>query len=199
MANEEEKDSSSGQRKRLTDEEMAVATNLYELGKAGIAELAEDFGVTRQTLSKRFKDNNVIRGSRSHELTTATEVVQKAVVERFAEKRAEWTEETRMTGYNLFKQSRMITQKIVADQLRAKKPIGEVDDDLKAMQRFNKIIIDNVNATLAILQADNHVDEADLPILTIEDLTDQDILDHHISTGALDEGATLEDINMEIL
>lgn len=183
--------------KRMTESEFATARELYELGKATIAELAKEFGVSRQTLSKRFSDLGVVKGSRAHELTTASTAAQKAVLERFAEKRAEMIEETRMTGYQAYKQARMIAQKIAFDQLKKNQPLGDVDADLRAAGRLNKIIIDNVNAALALLNADEHIDEADLPVLTIEDLTAEDILNHHKSTGALDEDATIEDINLE--
>ena len=184
--------------KRLTDEEFAAAKELYELGKSKIFELAAEFGVSRQALSRRFKDHGVIGGSRAHELNQATAVAQKAIVERFAERRAELIEETRMSGITALKQARLIAQKIIVDQMRATLPLGQVDDDLKAIGRLNKILVDNITTSLAILQADEHIDEADLPILTIEDLTDNDILEHHKSTGALDADATFADLNLEI-
>lgn len=195
---EESRETASGSKKRLTDAEFATAVELYELGKSGIAELAEDFGVSRQTLSKRFKEAGVVKASRANEIAAAVGAVQKAQAERFADRRAELIEETRMAGLNALKQARLIGQKIVVDQMKAPAPMSGVDDDLRALGRFNKILIDNLEATLRILKADEHIDEEDLPILTIEDLTDQDILDHHKSTGALDESATLEDINLEI-
>lgn len=195
---DEDKNSASGPKKRLTDSEFAAAKELYELGKAGIAELAADFGVSRQTLSKRFSSAGVVKGSRAHEIAGAAGAAQKATVERFAERRSELIEETRITGLAALKQARLIGQKIVVDQMKARKPLGEVDDDLKALGRFNKVLIDNIDASLRILKSDEHIDEEDLPILTIEDLTDQNILDHHKSTGALDQDATIEDINTKI-
>lgn len=194
----EEKEVSGSGSKRMTDSEFATARELYELGKATIAELSKEFGVSRQALSKRFGDLGIVKGSRAHELVSASTTAQKAVLERFAEKRAEMIEETRMAGYQAYKQTRMIAQKIAIEQLKKMQPLGDIDADLRAAGRLNKIIIDNINATLALLNADEHIDEADLPVLTIEDLTAQDILDHHKSTGALDEDATIEDINLEI-
>jgi DNA-binding XRE family transcriptional regulator len=198
MSEDEDKNHTSGPKRRLSDSEFVYAKEQYELGKLSLADIAKELSVSRQTLSKRFIEAGVQKGSRSHELTTAAAIAQKATVERFAERRAEMIEETRLTGLNALKQTRMIGQKIVVDQMKAGKPLGEVDDDLKALTRFNRVLVDNISTALRILQADEHIDEADLPILTIEDLTDEDILNHHKSTGALDEDATIEDINLEI-
>lgn len=193
---EEDDDTTSGSKRRFTDADFETARELYELGKAGIAELALDFGVSRQTLSKRLKDAGAIKGSRAHEVGAAAGAAAKATVERFADRRAEWIEETRLQGLAALKQARLIGQKIVVDTVKAGNSLATVDDDLKALGRFNKILIDNIGKSLEVLRADEHIDEDDLPILTIEDLTDEDILNHHKSTGALDEDATIEDLNL---
>lgn len=205
MTNEDDKTDDSGARKRFSDADFAAARELYELGKAGIAELAEDFGVSRQTLSKRLKDAGSVRGSRAHELTQAAGAAAKAVAERFTEGRAQWIEETRIEGLKSLKQVRMIGQKILVEEVRRSSGTGGptslagVDDDLRALGRMNKILIENLGAALNILKADEHVDDDDLPTLTVADLTDTDILNHHIATGVLPEDATVEDLNSEDL
>lgn len=202
---DEDKADGSGQGKRLTNEEFLAAKDLYELGKMGIADIAKDLGVSRQALSRRFTLSGIIKNSRVNELNAqanaAAIAAAKATTERYAEKRTEWIEETRLEGVKGLKQVRMIGQKIIGDAVKASTAAGTrinlslVDDDLRALSRFNKVLIDNFNTALSILKSDEHVDDEDLPILTIEDLTDEDILKHHIATGALDEDATIEDIN----
>lgn len=211
---EEAKDKAPARTARLTDADFAIAANDYELGHSGLSELADRYDISRQALSKRFKDAipPIVRGSRSHEVVaTVTATVAAAAaapaplpVERFADRRPEWIEEARMQGYNALKQAQLIARKIVLDQVKKKDPItgesmplGMVDDDLKAAQRFNKIIVENVAATLLLLNAAEHIDDADLPILTIEDLTDEEVLQHHKNTGAMDEDATIEDMLAE--
>lgn len=179
---------------RLSDADYATCKELYELGKKGLVELADEYGVSRQTLSRRFRKDNVVKASRAHEVAKAAA----QVVERFAEKRSEWIEETRMQGMSALKQAALLSQKLVVDQAKKMASGGhmaEIDDDLKAMGRYNKILIDNLEARLRILRADEHVDSEDLPTLSIEDLTEREILDHHIGTGALPEDATIEDLN----
>lgn len=187
-------------RRRLTDAEFASARELYELGKQGLSELADDLGVSRQTLSRRFKDAGVVKGSRVGEVAQAV----KATVERYAARRAEWIEETRLESYKALKQVRLIGQNIVAAAVRNTPPgqspsLAPVDDDMKALGRYNKILLDNYNGVLGLLDAANYTDEEDLPVLQIEDLTSFDILQHHINTGVLPEDATIEDLNADVL
>lgn len=186
---------------RMTDADFASARERYELGTATLVELAEEYKVSRQALSKRFKNNGVKKGSRAHEVKAATgEGVKKAAEaaaaaqERFQDKRAEWIEETRLQGFQALKQARLIGQKAVVDEMKAGGSIERIDGSLKALGRYNKLLIDNLDATLRLLNSDEHIDEEDLPNLIVEDLTDEEILQHHKNTGALPEDATVEEM-----
>lgn len=188
--------------KQMTEAEFASARERYELGTSRLMDLADEYGVSRQALSKRFKNHGVVAGSRAHEIAKATsETEKKAAVdaakaaERFADTRAAKIEETRIAGFNVLKQARMLAQKTLVEEM--KKPggnPGNVEQDIRALSRYNKLVIDNVDATLRILNSDEHIDEEDLPNLIIEDLTDQEILDHHKMTGAFPEDMTLEEM-----
>lgn len=198
MTNEEqdyEEETNDPGFKQLSDDEFRAARERYEVRNESLASIAADLGVTRQALSKRFIAVGAKKGCRASEYDA--EKAQKASVERFSARRAEIIEETRMTGISSLKQTRLIAQKIAVDAMKAQRPLSSVDDDLRAVGRLNKILVDNLTTSLAILQADEHIDEADLPVLTVEDLTDEDILNHHKSTGALGEDATLDDINTD--
>ncbi len=190
---------------RMTDADFASARERYELGTAGLVELADEYGVSRQALSKRFKNNNVKKGSRAHEVSAATAKGAKeaaeaagASSERFHDKRADWIEETRIQGVQALKQARLIGQKTVVDEM--KKPganLENIDGAMKVVARYSKMLTDNIESTLRILKSDDHVDEEDLPTLTIEDLTNEEILQHHINSGALPEDATVEEMLQE--
>jgi transposase-like protein len=183
--------------RRITDAEYAQARELYELGQARLAELADKFGITRQTLSKKFKDDSVSFGSRAHEVqaavsqgikaAAATSAVQTAAegVDRYSEKRNEWIEETRVQGYRSLKQADMLAKRIVAEAVKNKAVMASIDDDLKAVQRFQKILVENTLTRLDVLRADEVVDEDDLPQIHFEDLTDEDILAHHKDNGLI--------------
>lgn len=204
-AKEEIKEGSGSSGKRLTDAEFAEAKELYELGKAGLTDLADQFGVTRQALSARLKNAGAVKGSRAHEVAAATKkaatsapsAAAAGAIERFVDKRGEWIEETRINGFRQLKLARQLAQKVIQDTIAAGRPVAAADDDLKAVMRLNKILCDNIEHTLNLLEADKHVDENDLPTLNIEDLTNEDILKHHVGTGALPEDATVEDMLAE--
>lgn len=104
-----------------------------------------------------------------------------------------------MSGFNVLKQPRLLAMKVVAEAARNNRPFETIDGDLAALNRYNKLLLDNLRGTLELLDASNYVDEEDLPVIQIEDLTAEDILKHHISTGVLPEDATVEDLNTEIL
>ena len=201
MTDETENDGSGASGKRMTDAEFAEAMELYELGTAGISELASQFGVSRQALSQRFKSAGAVKGSRASELAAAAKKgaasASEAVAERFADNRGIWIEEARVTGVKQLRFVRQLAQKLVQDAVKAGHGVATIDDDLKSVQRFNKILVDNLESTLAVLEADKHVDVEDLPILTITDLTDDDVLEHHKGTGALPEDMTVEEMLLE--
>lgn len=188
--------------KQMTDAEFAAARERYELGTSQLKDLADEFNVSRQALSKRFKNHGVVRGSRAHEIAQATAETEKKAAanaqrasERFVDIRAEKIEETRIQGFGVLKQARLLAQKILVEEM--KKPGGKpgnVEEDIRAMGRYNKMVVDNIDATLRILNSDDHIDEEDLPNLVLEDLTDQEVLDHHKMTGAFPEDMTLEEM-----
>jgi len=176
------------EQRRLSEADFAAARELYELGTKNMAQLAEQFNVSRQTLSKRFRDAGATYGSRSHEVAAATAAGVKsasvAAAVTFEDQRPERLEETRQQGFQLLKQAKLVGQKIVADTLKAGKPLETVDGDLKALGRYTKIQLELLEGTLKLLRADEFEDEAALPSFTVQDLTLGDIMDHMERNGA---------------
>ena len=188
--------------RRLTDAEFAEIRELYELGKLGMPELSDMYKVSRQTLHKRFKDAGIVKGSRAHELAAAVKSAASsssasaasAAIERFADKRAAYIEETQTQGYQILKQAKLLGQKIIADALKSHAKIDTVDDELKALNRYVKAQTDILAATLNLLRADEYTDEESLPSLTVVDLTEEDLIGHFQNAG-MDVDA--DDINLE--
>lgn len=212
MSEDDEKDTASGStaptRRRISDADYASARDQYELGTKGLVELADAIPCTRQALSSRFRLDGVKQGSRAHELVEEQAAARKEAVKiaelRFADKRAEWIEETRMEGVKSLKQASLVARKLVVDQMKKigsglspGASLGDIDGDLRAASRFNKILIENTMAALKILRADDFVVADDLPSLTIEDLTEEEVLNHHKMTGAIPESMTLEEFRLE--
>jgi hypothetical protein len=206
----EENQPDNAKAKRLTEAEYAEAKELYELGKMRLVDLSEKYGVTRQALSQRFKNDGVSYGSRADEMQAAVSEGVKAAVathtgqqvaaalERYVEKRLEWIEETRLAGYKSLKQADILAKKVVAEAIQNKAPMASTDDDLKAVQRFQKIIAENTLTRLEVLRAHEVIEEDDLPNITFADLTDEDILSHHRDNGLLEEGVDPEEVLAEL-
>jgi len=193
---DEETSTSTG--KRLTEAEFQNACDIYEKGERSLVEIAKDLGISRQALSKRFKSAGIVKGSRAAEVAAAGHKAAVAAAESYSDNRAKWIEETRLIAVNVLKQSLLLARHTVVENLKSKRPPSAIDPDLKALNRYNRIIIDNVEATLRVLKADEHVDENKLPKLTVEDLTDEDLLKHHKEIGALPLDATTDDLVAEI-
>lgn len=176
---------------RLTPAEKAEARERFELGQESATSLADRFGITRQSMSKYFKDNNIKYGSRAHELQAAISTAAKAgaaaASERYAEQRMGWIEESRIAAYKDLKTALTVAKKIAVETIQAARPFGTADDDLKAAQRYTRIIKENYLTRLEILDANNVVSEEDLPKLTIDDLTADGIQDFHRLNGVEDQ------------
>lgn len=181
--------------RRMTEAEWAQCVEAYELGIKGTVELAAEFGVTRQALYQRFRSNGIIEGSRAHEIKDAVKEAAKAQAEKFADNRMDWIEETRINGYNALKQAQAIATKIVAEALKKSDPMQTVNEDLKAVKRFQDILVDNINTRLGpILNSDQVTDEESLPSLMLEDLTAEEVIEHHRDIGALDEDTDIDQL-----
>lgn len=183
----------------LSDAEFATARDLYETDAQSLAEIAEKFGVSRQALSQRFKTHGVVKGSRKQatlaEQAAKTAAEEKAALaNRFETQRPGWIEESRIGGFKALRFVGQATQKLLAEAARSGKSWASLEDDLKALQRANRILVDNTAGILDVLKADEFMAEEDLPNLEISDLTDQDILDHHKRNGVFDEEATVQDM-----
>lgn len=200
----------SEKRTRLSEAEWAEIRELYELGKARMVDLAKDYNVSRQTLSRRFKDEGISYGSRVGEVAAAanagataavassTGAAVAAALERFNDKRLGWIEETRVVGYNSLKQADMIAKRIIAEAVKNKAPMASTGEDLKAVQRFQKILVENTLSRLEILNADQVIDEDNLPEIHFSDLTQEDILAHHRGNSMFPDDATDDDLLAEL-
>ena len=180
--------------RRLTDAEWAEIKELYELGKMKMASLADKYGISRQSLFKRFKKDGLVEGSRAHEVQAAiaeglinSTVAAVVASERFSDKRNSWIEETRLSGYKVLKQIELLARKTLMETVTSHASMRSVDADAKSIRKFQDIFIQNTIARLEILKADEVIDEADLPKLLMEDLTNEDLINHYDMNGMLED------------
>ncbi|MBA8881716.1 hypothetical protein [Phyllobacterium myrsinacearum] len=181
--------------RKLTPAERAEIRELYELGKARMTELADKYGCSRQTLSRWFRDEKIKWGSRAEEvkeaakaaITASTTATVTSIAERFQDHRADWIEETRVNSYKALRMAELLAKKTVQEAMKAAKPLATIDEEMKAIHRYQKVLLENADARLRILNADDVVAEDDLPSIQIDDLTAEDLVRFHRENGVDDE------------
>ena len=191
---------STEKRRRLSAHEWVQIVDIYEMGNKGISELADEYGVTRQTISRYFQQNNIQRGSKAAQIAAQAAVAASAAAakaaERYAEKRAEWIEETRIQGYNNLKQAAALINKRIVEIYKTPggAPAAALDD-IKTLKLYQQALIENFNFRLeGILKASDMMDETNLPTLEISDLTDEDLDEHYRAIGMSDAADELNEI-----
>lgn len=176
---EETAEDKSEERKtsRLTAAEWKECETLYELGKAKIADLAMRFGVTPSAISQHFKKNKIVYGSRADEVA---EIVTKTVKEstekttrRFAEKQSERAEEAKERAYQISAALRAILSKTLLDF--AKSGGTTALPDLRNIRVAQQIAAINRREIYDILGVEQQVDNDDLPVLPLQDLSQDEI------------------------
>lgn len=187
--------------RRLTSEEWREVKRLYEEGDRSIKSLSEQFKISVTGLSQRFKNNGIKRGSRRNEIEEAERKAQleaaAKMAESYAAKRGQLIEEYRLNGINALKRVQLLAHKVVADALKASQPVSSTEDDLKAIQRYNKIVVDNLEGQKSILDPEGFTELTLFDKLEVVDLTDEDILNHRIGIGAISENATVKEMHEE--
>lgn len=192
-------DYESRKNKRMTEAEYAEIREKFELGLKRMVELADEYGFTRQAIRKRFDKDQVKWGSRAHELKQAVGSGLKSAAassaEKFAEQRLDWIEEARVSARKDSRQGIAMAKKAVIEALQKSLPLSTVDDDLKAIQRYNRVLQDAYRFQLEVLRAGDEINEDDLPTLTVDDLTADRVVQFHRDQGITDEEELDEILN----
>ncbi|AMB48275.1 hypothetical protein [Methylobacterium sp. AMS5] len=182
-----EKDIEASGEKRLTPAEWAQIKELWELGTAEVNEICSRYGVKPASLRKRFLRYGVKKGSRAHELATATAAAAKTTAtaaapvpaaktaEQLSAERKHLIEKVRKehTGYanNLVRAA----MGRLADAQRHGRAFSTEDGNLKTIERAMKIVRMGRLEIFDLLNAHDEVDENELPELSIRNLTDEQI------------------------
>lgn len=166
--------------KRLSADQRKQVCELYAAGKMKVTALAEKFGVTKSAISQLLKREGVVWASRVIEEAKAeVEAALKAPPPEkdptFAEKRQARIEQTREESYNALRLLRIKQLRALSEAERLGAPIPTLKE---TMNVFKRIIDSQINASrylLEVLEANQHIDEEDLPQITIRDLSDEEI------------------------
>lgn len=171
------------EKRKLTAAEWAECRSLYELGEARTPELAERFGVTKQAISKHFKENKVEFQSKKKELeekmaaavtAVATGKVTTAVAS-FESTRKAKIEETKIEAYADGRLIAQLNRKVLVDAARGGTAIGTFGADLKALRVAAATLMITQDARYKILKMDDDIDEESLPEIRIIDLSEKQL------------------------
>lgn len=121
-------------KKRLTDAEYEQAKTIYELGTKSLQDIADMFGITRQSLWRRFKDDGIERGSRAHEMTEAIEDEAAKQAEIIAKR----VTETRESHYVYAESLAKMIMATIMNSRKEGRTIASADGDLAALNKAIK-------------------------------------------------------------
>lgn len=194
--------------KRLTREQWLEIEDHVAFNTKSGRDICKEYGISSRGFSshfeRRMKDGVFIgRGSKRHLLSgkVAAAVVAgvattttSAIIGAFAAKRKERIEQTKTS---LFQQSQIIQSllnmvlKDVADTTKPDATAASMTDHFKALQRAEAINASMVKTRWILLDVENDIDEATMPKLIFEDLTQAEI-DAMQSAGGEDEDEGLD-------
>ncbi len=170
-----EEPSAKKRRRYLTDATWAEIEELYELGRVTAAELSAKYYVSPQALSKRFKAKGIVKGSK-------TEAVKKAVEETtiaktaeeivtFELKRLERIEQAKEQAHGDAILMRNMALKKIQDLLKP----GGTPLLIKEMVNIQAILEQSRRARYAVLEIGRDDGEGELPVLPIQQMTEEEI------------------------
>ncbi len=180
--------------KRLTDAQQTEAITLWKSGTVTLADLTKKFGHTGQTFQKLF----VRVGAKKGEVKAALQAGRAAVVEAALVMdpavHARRVYETKNETYRIIDMLRKLVAKQIVDCRTAGKPLGSIQNDLKAIREAAsaiKVCREEAFAVLG-LKIEDTGDEV-LPELRITGLSEDDILDLQ-SAPMMDGMGDIEDL-----
>lgn len=177
--------------KRLTIEQWAEAGSLYESGNYSLEDLKARFGVSKQTLCKRFKKMGIEKGSlKDHHVMRAKAVIDQGI-QTEAQEIADRVRQSRDFHWKALQVvSKQVITTIVNNE-KAGRPASYIADDLKALSEAAKALKTIREEKWNVLGA--HLfenQEATMPELVIRTFTPEQI--EEIKSRGFDESDDID-------
>lgn len=162
-------------KKRLSVEEYERAKILWQRKGSTLAEIAEELDVSVHGLHRRFKRDGITKNEHAHlEQQAVQRRIQQTAGDSAQEMitRSEMVKELALKGVE---QGVKLSIKIATDLIREKKPIENMERDQKAINAY----MSNMKTAMAlctdIVNQYEELDESNLPVLEIRQMTDDDV------------------------
>lgn len=160
------------QRKHLSSSQWVEAKTLWETGDYRLEDLSERFNVRKETLSRRFKKDGVIKGAKS-----ISENLREAIQSERSDSvliTQQRIRETNEEHYKFDRQLNMLAQKEIITAVQEHQSPAMALPGLKAIEKAMQISRGTMaNRRLNLGMDKEDTDDDDLPTLTIRNLTDE--------------------------
>lgn len=165
-------------KKRMSPSQWAEARAMWASGEFTLEQIAEKYGVARETLSRRFTKDGVKKGQSQIDRKVEQELIEKAV--QAADKWAERGEQARESFFKMNKMVVALTGKVLQDAIAGGKGLYTAQADLKALQ-MTSIILEKTRANQwAVVGLDKETDNDDeIPQLLVRTLTPDQVAELH--------------------
>jgi predicted DNA-binding ribbon-helix-helix protein len=162
--------------RRLSQREWLEAKALWELGNSTLDELSARYGISRDAISRRFRRDGVIKGSRASE--QAREVAKQVAEQDKADSvmLLARIKETRENHYEWSTTLAKMAVREIAEAIKNKREIAACIPNLKAIQLAAQVVKTSREERYALLGLDKGMDPSDeIPELIISEMTAEEI------------------------
>lgn len=161
--------------KRLTKNQWATARAKWETGEFTLAQLSEEFGISRESLSRRFTKDGSVKGSKKIEREIRDRLAAPSINEM--EETARKIKQTKQEGYDT---ARSIAQLVGRTLMKAQtegKPFGNYVKDFQALKAAAEAFKLSRTERWEILGLDKDIAlDDEMPELVVRDLTEGEIV-----------------------
>lgn len=117
--------------RRLTPAEWEQIKKLWEFGTVTLGDLEARFGIRKDTIQKRLKEEGIVKGSRAHEIGEAAE----AEIVDTAVQTTRRIQETKEAHYRYAEALSKIVMQEVVNTRKAGRPLVSIDGNLAALNK----------------------------------------------------------------
>jgi len=161
---------------RLNANDFEKAAKMWASGDYTLDELSEKFGITPAALHRRFKRENIDKGSAKKALQSA---INQSMENEAKSKAAELIEMVSQVKELHLKGSQMLSRRLlyeINEATKAKKPLASIRDDIRAIQDASKTLASNYQIAERVLRLDREeTPDDDIPDLVVRRMTDHDV------------------------
>ncbi len=172
-------------KKRMSPAQWAEARAMWASGEFNLDQISEKYGVTRETLSRRFNKDGVKKGEAAIDKKIEAEIIDKAV--KNVDKWTERGEQARESHFKALDMLHKMTVKTLVDAQRGK-GLFTAQPDLKALQMGATTLGLIRQHQWAVIGLDKELgEEDDIPELLVRSLTPDEVQRIRSMQGQLPE------------